>query len=135
MTFDPVKIKILIADDESEVLSIMAKKIAAEGYQVVTANDGEEAWEKIKTESPDVILLDITMPKKDGFTVLKELRTNPPSTKWQPVIIISAHRELDSMKQGFSLDADHYIIKPCTINDVLKSIRLMINLIPHRQNE
>lgn len=135
MSLDKSKIKILMADDEHDVLVIMAKRIAAEGYEVVTASDGEEAWNKIKSESPDVILLDISMPKKDGFSVLKELRTNPPSSKWQPVIIISAHRELDSMKQGFSLEADHYIIKPCSIDDILKSIRLMISLIPQRQNE
>ena len=126
-------LKILIADDERDILEIMAKKILEAGYQVTTAQDGEEALAKIKSEDPDVILLDLNMPKLDGFGVLKRIRESPPSPKWQPVIIISARTDLDDMKKGFSLEADHYIPKPCNITDVLKGIKLMINLIPQRK--
>ncbi|MCA9408063.1 MAG: response regulator [Candidatus Omnitrophica bacterium] len=126
-------IKILMADDEEDILGIMAKKIAAEGYEVVTAKDGREAWEKIEAEDPDVVLLDINMPELDGFQVLKKLRENPPSTKWQPVIIISARRELDDLKKGYSLEADHYITKPCQVSDILKAIKLMLNLKSQRK--
>ena len=126
--------KILMADDEEEILSIMAKKVAAEGYAVVTAKDGEEAWRKILSEDPDVIVLDLTMPKKDGLVVLKDLRTKPPSEKWQPVIIVSARKEFEDMKQGFALEADHYIPKPCRIEDIIKAVRLMINLIPQHKS-
>ena len=128
------KIKVLIADDEQETLSIMARKVQMEGYEVVTARDGLEAWEMIVKESPDVILLDLVMPQMDGFTVLKNLRENPPSQKWQPVIIISGLNELEDMQKGFSLEADHYLTKPCRIEDVIKSIRLMITLIPQRKS-
>ncbi|MFA5059591.1 MAG: response regulator [Candidatus Omnitrophota bacterium] len=127
-------ITVLIADDEVDVLEIMAKKISAVGYKVLTASDGQEAWEKIKAEIPDVILLDLRMPKLDGFMVLKNLRDNPPTKKWQPVIIISAVGELDSMKRGFDLEADHYLTKPCDMEVVLKSIRLMVSLIPQRRS-
>ena len=126
-------IKVLMADDEPEVLEIMAKKVAHQGFDVLTAHDGEEAWQKICQESPDVILLDLTMPKRDGFEVLKELRQNPPAAKWQPVIIVSARGELQDMKKGYDLEADHYIIKPCNINDVVKAIKLMVSLIPQRK--
>lgn len=126
--------KVLIADDEMDVLEIVAKKIRQAGYEVVTAKDGEEALVKIKSEDPDVILLDLNMPKMDGFTILKNIREHPPSKKWQPVIIISARTDLDDMKQGFSLEADHYIPKPCNITDILKGIRLMLNLIPQRKS-
>lgn len=122
-----------MADDEEDILGIMAKKIAAEGYEVVTAKDGREAWEKIEAEDPDVVLLDINMPELDGFQVLKKLRENPPSTKWQPVIIISARRELDDLKKGYSLEADHYITKPCQVSDILKAIKLMLNLKSQRK--
>jgi len=125
--------KILVADDEKEVLDIMAKKIAMEGYDVIKAADGQEAWEKIQAESPDVIVLDLTMPKLDGLSVLKNLRENPPTKKWQPVIIVSARSELSDMKEGLDLEADHYITKPCSIQDVLNAIRLMISLIPQRK--
>ena len=126
-------LKVLIAEDEEDVLFVMSKKVSEAGYAVIEAKDGEEAWDKIQEESPDVILLDINMPKKNGFEVLTELRENGPTDKWQPVIIISARGELEDMKQGFSMDADHYITKPCTIEEVLKAIKLMISLIPHHK--
>ena len=126
-------LKVLMADDEPDVLEIMAKKVRQAGYTVVTASNGEEALAKIRSESPDVILLDLNMPKMDGFMVLKNLRENPTGSKWQPVIIVSARNELDDMKEGFSLEADHYITKPCNVTDILKAIRLMVNLIPQRK--
>ncbi|MCC6759281.1 MAG: response regulator [Candidatus Omnitrophica bacterium] len=126
-------IKVLMADDEPDVLAIMAKKIKAAGYDVVTAADGQEAWDKIIVENPDVILLDITMPKLEGFEVLQRLRETPPSKKWQPVIIISAREELKDIQKGYSLEADHYLTKPCNIDDVLNGIRLMAQLIPQHK--
>ena len=127
------QLKVLMADDEPDVLAIMAKKIKAAGYDIVTAVDGQEAWDKIIVENPDVILLDITMPKLEGFEVLKRLRETPPSKKWQPVIIISAREELKDIQKGYSLEADHYLTKPCNIDDVLSGIRLMAQLIPQHK--
>ena len=127
------KVKILMADDEPAILEIMAKKVGMAGYEVVTAVDGQDAWEKIVSESPDVILLDLTMPRKDGLEVLKDLRQNPPSSKWQPVIIVSALREFKDIQTGLSLEADHYLTKPCSMEDILKAIQLMIKLIPQRK--
>jgi two-component system, OmpR family, alkaline phosphatase synthesis response regulator PhoP len=124
------RIKVLMADDEPAILEIMAKKVSNEGFDVVTAQDGEEAWNKIASESPDVILLDLTMPKRDGFEILKQLRKSPPSEKWQPVIIVSARSELQDLQEGFSLEADHYLTKPCSMEDVTKAINLMVKLIP-----
>ena len=129
------KIKVLLADDEKDILEVMSKKIRMEGYEVVTAQDGLAAWELIVSESPDVILLDLTMPKMDGFAVLKKLRTNPPADKWQPVIIVSGLNELEDMQKGLALEADHYITKPCRIDDILKAIRLMVSLIPQRKSK
>ena len=123
-----------MADDEPYILEIMAKKVKQAGYEVITASDGEDALYSIKSENPDIILLDLNMPKMDGFTVLKKIRENPAGKKWQPVIIVSARTELDDMKQGFSLEADHYITKPCNIADILKAIKLMTNLIPQRKS-
>ncbi len=127
-------IKVLMADDEEAILEIMAKKVAAQGYQVITARDGQEAWDKITTQTPDIILLDLTMPNMDGWEVLSRLRANPSGKKWQPVIIISALGEVDSVRKGFELEADHYLTKPCRIEDILKAIRLMVALIPQRNN-
>lgn len=125
-------IKVLLADDEESVLEVMAKKVAMQGYAVVTARDGQEAWDKIVSESPDVIVLDITMPKMDGLSVLKKLRAEPPSKKWQPVVIVSALGEMKDVQDGFHLEADHYLTKPCRIEDIIKAIRMMVSLIPMR---
>jgi DNA-binding response OmpR family regulator len=124
--------KILVADDEGLILDIMTSKIAAQGYKVISARDGEEAWAKIILESPDIILLDITMPKMNGLEVLKRLRSEPPSKKWQPVIIVSAAGDLEKIKESLALEADHYLTKPCRMEDILKAIRMMVSLIPHR---
>ena len=87
---------------------------------------------KIVNELPDIIILDLNMPKMDGWAVLSQLRHNPPTRRWQPVIIVSAQNELESFKKGVNLEADHYLSKPCQIEDILKAIRLMLSLIPQR---
>ena len=126
-------VKVLIADDENAILEITAKKVQEAGYDVVTARDGQEAWEKIQAEVPDVIVLDLCMPKKDGFEVLRDVRHSPSSAKWQPVIIVSAMGEIESVEKGFALEADHYLVKPCDADAVLQAIRLMAGLIPERK--
>ena len=113
----------------------MARKIASQDYEVITAKDGSEAWNKIVSDVPDIIILDLNMPKMDGWAVLSQLRQNPPTKRWQPVIIISAQNELESFQKGMNLEADHYLTKPCQIEDILKAIRLMLSLIPQRNTQ
>ena len=127
-------VKILLADDEAVILEIMARKVASQGYEVITAKDGQEAWDRIVSDNPDIIILDLNMPNMDGWEVLTKLRQNPPTKKWQPVIIVSAQNELGDFKKGVDLEADHYLAKPCPIENVLKAIRLMVSLIPQRNN-
>lgn len=127
------KMKILIADDEVDILEVMAKKIAAAGFDVVTAFDGQDAWEKIQQSAPDILVLDLTMPRMSGFEVLENLRRSPPQGRWVPVIIVSALGDVQDMQKGMELQADHYLVKPCTVEDVLKGIRLMLALAPHRR--
>lgn len=120
--------KILIAEDTPDLLELMADRLTFEGYTVIKTRDGQEAWERIQQEDPDIILLDLMMPRMDGYEVLERVRKNPPSPKYQPVIIISAKGELADMKKGFSLEADHYITKPWEIRDILKGIRMALKL-------
>lgn len=127
------KLKVLVADDEADILQVMAKKVKTEGFEAVTAADGEEAWSMIVSENPDIILLDLTMPKLDGLEVLKRLRDNPQSKKWQPVIIVSGREELKDLQKGFMLEADHYLTKPCNMDDVINGIKLMAKLIPQHK--
>ncbi len=129
------KFKILIADDEQDILDILQRRVSQEGYEVVIAKDGKEALEKIYKDEPDVILLDIIMPKMDGFAVLKELREHPLLHKWQPVIIVSALGDLENTKKGYNLEADYYLAKPCNLDAVLKGIKMMLNLSQRRKTK
>ena len=127
-------IKVLLADDEEGTLEIMAKRVSSAGYEAITALDGKKAWEKIESENPDVVVLDLTMPKMDGWEVLRRVREHDTGKKWRPVIIVSALSEMQNVRKGFDLEADHYLAKPCRIEDIIKAIRLMVSLIPMRNH-
>ncbi len=124
--------KLLLVDDEEEAVEILQNRLTREGYEVVTALDGEEALVKMKEDNPDIVLLDLMLPKKNGMEVLKEIRQSYKD-RWRPVIIISAKHELDSIKGCYSLEADHYLTKPCNMESILRGINTMISLIPLRQ--
>ncbi|RJP29531.1 MAG: response regulator [Candidatus Omnitrophota bacterium] len=128
------KFKIMIVDDEPDVIESLSSRIAREGYDVSSAYDGQEALDKMVNDLPDIVLLDLMMPKLNGFDVLKEIRKKYKD-KWIPVIIVSAKTELESVKQCYSLEADHYLTKPCTIEKILQGIETMISLIPLRRND
>jgi two-component system response regulator VicR len=123
--------KILVVDDDKDIVDSLKKILERQEYEVVTAYDGEEAIAKVKETNPDIILLDLVMPKKNGFESLKEIRQQCKD-KWRPVIIISAKTELESVKQCYSLEADHYLTKPSTSENILRAIETMISLIPLR---
>ena len=119
-------IKILIAEDELDPQYIMAKRFAQEGFQVITAQDGREAIDKIRIESPDIIILDLMMPHVDGFGVLRYLRENVPPSRWQPVIIVSARRDLENFNEDFFFKSDYYISKPCKLGEVIGAVYFLL---------
>ena len=123
--------KILVVDDEKDVVESVASGLKRREYDVCVAYDGQAALEQVKEFNPDVILLDLTMPKLNGFEVLKEIREKH-NDRWRPVIIVSAHAELETFRQCYSMEADHYLTKPCTMEHILKGIETMISLIPLR---
>jgi len=126
-----MKFRILIVDDDKEILETLQSRLDREGYEVVTALDGEEALLKVKQDDPDIIILDLLLPKLNGFEVLKEIRQKYED-KWRPVIIISAQAELDSLRKGYALEADHYLTKPVTMEKVLQGVETLASLIPLR---
>lgn len=126
--------KLLVVDDDQGVAEVQRDVLLKEGYQVTIASDGEEALRKVKEDNPDVILLDLMMPKLNGYEALKQIREKF-TDKWRPVIIISARDELDSVKQCYGSEADHYLTKPCSKDDLLRAVRTMISLIPLRINK
>ena len=126
--------KLLLVDDEKEIVETLQPRLIREGYEVVVAYDGEEALAKVRQDNPDIILLDLMLPKLNGFQVLKEIRQKFKD-KWRPVIIISAQTELETVRKSYNMEADHYLTKPCNIENVLRGIRTMISLIPARIKE
>jgi len=124
--------KILVVDDEEVITETLSRMLTREGYQVVVAFDGEEALQKIVTDNPDIILLDLMMPKLNGFETLREIRKRFKD-KWRPVIIISGQSELETLKKCYDMDADHYLTKPCSIENILHGISTMVSLLPLRR--
>lgn len=124
--------KVLVADDEQEIVMVLQDALKREGFDVITAFDGKEAQAKISSDTPDVIILDLMMPKMHGWEVLSWLRKE--AKKNTPAIIISAKDEMGDIKRSYDLQADYYIIKPVKINDVLKGIYTLL-LLKTREEE
>ena len=113
------KKKILIIDDDSELVNLVKTRLAANGYDVIGANNGMEGLEKAENEKPHLILLDIKMPQMDGHTLLRNLKRRE-GIKEIPVIILTAYNEL---KDLFDLEgARDYIVKPFDSQELLLRI-------------
>jgi DNA-binding response OmpR family regulator len=102
--------KILIIEDEKVLLDILQKKLKLQGYEVILAYNGEEGIEALKKEKPDLILLDLVMPKKDGFEVLKEINENPELSQI-PVIIISNSGQPVEIDKALKMGVKDYLVK------------------------
>jgi len=117
-----MKTKILLVDDEPDVLGILSKKLQAAGFLTVIASDGIQGLKKTKEEKPDLVLLDIMMPNKDGFTMLRDLQSDTDLRRI-PVIMVSARSEANSLFEGRNLGAIDYLIKPIDFDELLKYIK------------
>jgi two-component system, OmpR family, alkaline phosphatase synthesis response regulator PhoP len=103
--------KILIADDEPDILEIISYNLRSEGYETVTAKDGEEALQKAKIVKPDLIILDVMMPNKNGMEVCKLLR-NQPDFQQTLIIFLTALNDEGSHIRGLEFGADDFLTKP-----------------------
>lgn len=119
------KKKILAVDDEPNILMSIEFILEMEGYEVHTARDGEEALEVAERARPDLILLDINMPRKDGYEVCRMLREKPYMTGTK-VIMLTAKGQTLEKKKGLEVGADEYVTKPFNAEDLLEKIRKMI---------
>lgn len=118
--------KILVAEDDKFIASAYRVKLSKEGYDIKIASDGQEVFDILATFTPDLILLDLVMPVKDGFTVLEELKTND-SWKNIPVIVASNLSQKEDVDKGMALGANDYIIKSqMPINMVLDKIKKLL---------
>lgn len=97
--------RILVVDDEPRILIFLTSKLKTSGYEVITATNGVEALEQVRAQEPDLVVLDVMMPKMDGFETLKELR----SFSSVPVIILSARGAYTDKVKGLGMGADDYL--------------------------
>ena len=117
--------KILIADDEHKIIMTLEYAFRRAGYEVFIARDGSEVLELLKTEIPDVILLDIMMPKVDGFTTLKEIKSQD-NLKDIKVIFLSAKNNPADIEKGLKMGADDYITKPYSIKKLTERVEELL---------
>ncbi|MCK4537935.1 MAG: response regulator [Candidatus Krumholzibacteria bacterium] len=117
--------KVLVVDDEINITQILEFSIGSEGYEVLTASNGEEAIDKARREQPDLIILDIMMPKIDGYEACRILKANP-ITKNIPVVLLTAKgRDIDK-RLGYEVGASDYIIKPFSPNKLIERIHELL---------
>jgi len=118
--------RILVVDDEEMIRKILKINLNRQGYEVVEAEDGVKALERIGKEKIDLIICDINMPNKDGWEVVKEVKGNPETSNI-PIILLTARTEDADMFKGYELGANYYIPKPFTQDQLLYGIKLMFD--------
>jgi two-component system alkaline phosphatase synthesis response regulator PhoP len=116
--------KVLIADDEPDILEILKYNLEKEGYQVSTAKDGSEALDKAKQYKPDLIVLDMMMPKKNGMEVLELLRVQPVF-KDTLIMFLTALNDETTQLKSFSTGADDYVSKPISTNVFVSKVNAL----------
>ena len=119
--------RILIADDEPNIVVSLEYLMKREGFEVAVASDGEAALNAVASLRPDLILLDIMLPKKDGFEVCQQLRANP---EWRgvKVVMLTAKGRDTEVTKGLALGADAYVTKPFSTKDLVAQVRKLLGL-------
>jgi two-component system, OmpR family, alkaline phosphatase synthesis response regulator PhoP len=114
--------QILAVDDQPNVLRAIEVSLEKAGYEVSTAVDGVEALAKIRSGPPDMVVLDVMMPRMDGFEVLRELQADP-NTRDIPVVMLTAKDQDEDIFQGWQRGAEMYLTKPFSPNQLLVMVR------------
>ncbi len=129
---DPAKI--LVVDDDPDIIKATKRVLEARSYQVITALNGEECLERIRDEGPDLIIMDLLMPKLDGFGVCRELKENDEYAEYAdiPILIATAVREEASRRRyeletGIDLNVDDYVEKPIRPLDLLHRVEKLLS--------
>ncbi len=121
-------IRLLVVDDEPQILRALRTALKGHGYDVQTAADGEEALDALALHPPDIVILDLVMPGKSGFDVVREVRT------WSrvPIVVLSARGEDRDKVTALDLGADDYLTKPFSMNELLARIRVALRHRPEQ---
>jgi signal transduction histidine kinase/DNA-binding response OmpR family regulator len=120
--------KILVSDDNPDNIRLLTVRLKSEGYDYITAEDGIETLEKIRTEKPDLVLLDVNMPKKDGFEVLLEMRADEDIAHVPVIVVTAARIAAKDVREGLTLGADDYVTKPVDWRELSARIRTKLRV-------
>jgi two-component system alkaline phosphatase synthesis response regulator PhoP len=126
--------KVLIADDEPDIVEILAYNLQKEGYQVVTARDGDEALDQARKTQPDLIILDMMMPKKSGMEVCELLRAQP-AFKNTLIMFLTALNDETTQLKGFSTGADDYVSKPISTSVLVSKVNALFRRLNKPDNK
>ena len=122
--------KILLVDDDVDTLDLTTYALRKHGYKVITGTDGQQALSRWQEEQPDLVVLDASMPKKNGFDVCREIREKSLT----PVIMVTGKTDEESVVQGFLAGADDYVAKPFSHRQLAMRIRAVLNRCTERAN-
>ena len=117
--------KILISEDERDIRDLIAFTLKFAGYDVVVTKDGQEAVEQIPVEMPDLIILDVRMPRMTGYEACREIKTKD-ETKHIPVIFLSAKGQDAEIQEGIGAGAEEYLVKPFAPDDLLSRVKAVL---------
>lgn len=120
------KKKLLLIDDDPNLILLVKDYLEFKGYEVVTANHGGEAMRILDEEIPDLIICDVMMPEMDGYNFVQEIRQNP-SLEWLPVIFLSAKGQIKDRVKGLTQGADVYMVKPFEPDELVAQIESTLN--------
>jgi len=120
--------KILVVDDDEDSRTLLAHLLKREGYEVATAIDGQDAVEKLPDTSIDVLLLDVMMPRMDGFAVCEALKKDP-KTASLPVILLTARDDMETRANGMKLGVSDFLAKPVNKQELFQRVRTQIEAI------
>ncbi len=115
--------KILFVEDEEDLTLIVADTLRGQGYDVVIATDGIEGLEKFKTIGADIVVADVMMPQKDGFSMAKEIRKLSSTV---PLLFLTAKSTIDDVEKGFEIGANDYLKKPFELRELLVRIKALL---------
>ena len=116
---------VLAADDDEDILDLVAFRLERSGYTVIVARDGEEALELAARELPDLAVLDVMMPKVDGFEVTRRLRAEEATSR-MPIILLTARSQDADVQQGFEAGADDYLRKPFSPDELRARVQAIL---------
>jgi len=127
------KAKVMIADDSFESVELLTALLSDRGYEIVVAFDGEEALTKAREETPDLLLLDIMMPKMDGYEVCRRLKADPHTARI-PILMLSARGAIPDRVKGLDLGAEDYFTKPFNLKELVARVQARLRA-KHREDD